>query len=1143
MSDCERCGYANQEGIAYCARCGAQLRLSDEETRCVEYILGEIPQWLRQGIIPAGSAARLERLYRGRLANRVPAPPVVPPAADQPATVPPEPQFVPSATTPAPSLGEFLEAHWLKLLAALAAAFILAGVRQVMGVAWLEQVGILLLPCVPLFLSAALIRFGLKNAQAKSVGARACGGIGIAMAAFVVTSVTHRWLGDALPHGWALALACIASSAVAAGVLRATGDRTYGHYVLAFGTLAAPLLAMASMETLSPQRPSPWHLGAALALAGCLHLGVAVVRFRSGPGDRDVRRDVAYVWGLIALGGAAMLCVMDAAVRGPESVPAILTLAACAAVTGVVARMVGSSELVASTIGATALTGFFVVTRDLSAGLVEYGLLAGSLGILWSALATASGGVQSPSGQPIGRGYHLASLAAFGAAGTLLAVRLVGWLGGDRPAFEEWPRMTILAALCGSAYAVASPRLRQPTVMLASAAAWVTAIAIAAHRYLPSAIAGLAHESGHDLVIAGLAAIATTAFIHRFRSSVVSEGVWPVTWYGPWAYVASVVGVLGVTNLVVNAVTAGDDLGKWTGILGMACAFLAAAIVLGKGAEPAAAQCLMGAGLGTLSAAAGLSGRALMPEGGATVGLMAAAWVLAMTARWAESSATLWRVPATAVGIGAFAAMLASVPAVEPLRSVQVLAIGAGVLGLSATIGRGGHPLSSGMSACALGAAWVISLASGVDQTESAGYLAILSLICAAAYGRAAWQGFAPAAWMSSVTAALTCFGIVRWFGVTAEWTLIAMLPGLTAVFALGETAIVPGVLRSPLRQTAVLAALMGIVGHEVLQIAVLPEPDHRAAVLSIGASAMLLIAGTVRRGTGPWCLAACGATSLGAAHACDIVPAEGSVWAVRYVLCAVPYLLVLFAARTNARLQSMASEITICAAVHAFAAYGVGLVAAGTPDQGLYSVLAIVLAGTVAASLFAVGRGSAFAHAAVGAFLTAYALYMYSRIGIAFDVLDLYMIPVGLYLLLLGHLSDRAGARDERGADGSADRTQALWWTGLMVMVFPTFAAFLAHFQSGTTPIHAILLVAECVGAILWGIAHRIRAFVIVGSTFALAFAVVLGSASAGHFIVGAVALTVGLVMLAAVYRLGSRAAETRAWLGGIRDQWKRWK
>src|SRR5262249_18050184 len=59
-------------------------------------------------------------------------------------------------------LAEFLEAHWLKLLAALAALLIFAGMKQLMGWAWVSRLAVTLIPLLPISLTGMFYYFGMR---------------------------------------------------------------------------------------------------------------------------------------------------------------------------------------------------------------------------------------------------------------------------------------------------------------------------------------------------------------------------------------------------------------------------------------------------------------------------------------------------------------------------------------------------------------------------------------------------------------------------------------------------------------------------------------------------------------------------------------------------------------------------------------------------------------------------------------------------------------------------------------------------------------------------------------------------------------------------------------------------------------------
>jgi len=204
------------------------------------------------------------------------------------------------------------------------------------------------------------------------------------------------------------------------------------------------------------------------------------------------------------------------------------------------------------------------------------------------------------------------------------------------------------------------------------------------------------------------------------------------------------------------------------------------------------------------------------------------------------------------------------------------------------------------------------------------------------------------------------------------------------------------------------------------------------------------------------------------------------------------------------------------------------------TPGEGEAALLAMVIAGSVWASLYVLRQGAGYAHAAFAAYFLAYAIFLYDRLSLNTKVLDLYLIPVGFYLLILGHTAAKTGV------SGSA---QGLWWLGLLLVMSPTYLAFYVHFTSSGPPWHAVLLVAESILAVLWGIANRIRAFVLAGTLFALGFAAVLVASAITQVWIGIVSVAAGLLLLAGVYWLSVKTVEARTVIERALREWQQWR
>ena len=139
-----------------------------------------------------------------------------------------------------------------------------------------------------------------------------------------------------------------------------------------------------------------------------------------------------------------------------------------------------------------------------------------------------------------------------------------------------------------------------------------------------------------------------------------------------------------------------------------------------------------------------------------------------------------------------------------------------------------------------------------------------------------------------------------------------------------------------------------------------------------------------------------------------------------------------------------------------------------------------------------------------------AWCLTIYHTLGAEMNLLDVYLLPFGLYLLLLGHLIGRRQKQKE---------AQAFWGMGLLVTLTPALLTRWTHAPGW----HTALLLSECVVCVLWGVAQRIRVFAAAGLGTILLYAasVTLGTlpdtittilallAGVGLFVFGFYALT----------------------------------
>jgi hypothetical protein len=223
-----------------------------------------------------------------------------------------------------------------------------------------------------------------------------------------------------------------------------------------------------------------------------------------------------------------------------------------------------------------------------------------------------------------------------------------------------------------------------------------------------------------------------------------------------------------------------------------------------------------------------------------------------------------------------------------------------------------------------------------------------------------------------------------------------------------------------------------------------------------------------------------------------------------------------------------LAAPLLILAGSLSLASALLALLTVQTVGQGAWSILTLGWTGAVWFGLWLLESGESCLHIGVVSLLTAWSLVLYHYAPAT--PLDIYVLPVGLYLVTLGH---RASHR------ARMEQAHALWWAGLLLTLTPTFYAY----QQAPGSWHTLLLLAECLGATLWGIGRRIRAFVYAGLTFAGLYA---ASAVAGY-LPGTWATLISLLFgvglfVAGFYALMHRESVRRSMMF-LEAQWRAWQ
>ncbi len=199
-----------------------------------------------------------------------------------------------------------------------------------------------------------------------------------------------------------------------------------------------------------------------------------------------------------------------------------------------------------------------------------------------------------------------------------------------------------------------------------------------------------------------------------------------------------------------------------------------------------------------------------------------------------------------------------------------------------------------------------------------------------------------------------------------------------------------------------------------------------------------------------------------------------------------------------------------------------------GSDDR--FIVYTLLVAGTTLLGAAWGLNAPAWGHAGVAAYFLAYFAFLFKRLGApGLPNSDFYLIPAGLYALLLGLLARRA----HRPAP------QTYFLAGLLLVLTPTFVA---AWQAGAGPLHALLLLTECVAALFYGIAARVKVFVGAGVAFLVALLLRETHGLVGHVHWAVYATLLGLAILASALFFEKRGDQARRWARAAQEKLREW-
>ncbi len=199
-------------------------------------------------------------------------------------------------------------------------------------------------------------------------------------------------------------------------------------------------------------------------------------------------------------------------------------------------------------------------------------------------------------------------------------------------------------------------------------------------------------------------------------------------------------------------------------------------------------------------------------------------------------------------------------------------------------------------------------------------------------------------------------------------------------------------------------------------------------------------------------------------------------------------------------------------------------LLGAAEPGQGRWATLALAVTATTLSGAAGLRRELACLHAGFAAALAAFGLFLFDRIGLGPDRLDWFLLPLGVYLLLIAELRHQS----------------ALRLPGLLFVLAPSL---LAAWLSPAQWAHSMLLAAACLACIALGIAKRVRAYLGGGIVFLVALLVVRLWEPLREINYGVYLTLLGVGTLAAAIAFERRREALLAWAQSVKETYEGWE
>lgn len=1117
MKTCARCGRTYPPEQTLCPACGLALpgargpTPADPNAGHIEFLLGQLDDWVRQGWVTPEQARRLYDVYQERRRWLPSGPPPMAPLAEAlPQAAAPEPPQTPQPPPPArrPSpLAAFFEEQNISFWQLIGALLLLAGLAGLVGWTW-GSVGKYLVLALMLGLTGGLYALARSRfVRSQSLTRAALTGVAALLVPLDIVAVNaFRLLGGSLGTDQIGLLASLLCLPLYGRLARREAGRWPAGLLAADVAVAVYFGVHAGLARTSEWRGLAYGLSYA-ALAGLFLLAAR----RQAQERRALWFSTAYGATAAALGFALWL-------GGPDILGALAsTLLLLALVYAAAAVLFEDRVFVFLSLGALAVGGALGLHRlgagDWAPRWYWYAAWAQAVGFA----SWAAGRALTRRGRvPLAGACRDGALALAGLALTAQAVRAALALSSfptiGLSGVDLWG-MLLLAAFSLGFFALLRRGIPSASVLTYA----VVLAGLLLSHYAP------AHSFPHDEPNLGLFLAVASLLLWRLgrpRVSLIAVG-------------------LGQTACAVYALA--DVFWKTTTL---ALPLLIAAYWMQRRTAGAfSVWPVVGASVLEVL----LVERRALPWAGAHAGweqnyglgpfLLCVLW-LALDDRLKSrdwTRAALVVAGATALGqlVYAFEGTLPYSP---------LLLLGAGAL-IAAGLGLARRSPRAADCAAGLAGGFYLAFALGYFSTmlpavEAAreALAAVGLLVLAPLFGLTAWRQGRPALVYAAALAAAAgeAQGLHRVWHPAPVVYASALWPLAAGLYAAGTAAAARRAVSMwllPLHSSALvisLAALAAAVGATLL------DAGRSGSLLLVWAVCLYgalyaAVAGATRSGT----YAGLAALAFSGAYGLALLRVTPALSAPRLAFfLSLGGLFWLATAQTAARTSAArfaAPALNGRAIAIGLGAILVALLGLGGADDRFIVYTFLVSGSAFLGASWGLGRPG-WGYAGVAAYFLAYFAFLSKRLGApGLASSDFFLVPAGLYVLGLGLLARRA----KRPAP------QTYFLAGLLLVLTPTFVA---AWQAQSGPVHSLLLLTECVAALFYGIAARIKAFVGGGLTFLVALLLRETQGMVGHIHWAVYATVLGLGILGSALFFEKRGEEARRWARAAREKLKEW-